>query len=308
MTEASAPAGSGRFERLSRRARALRDHHGFEWFVLATILVAGVNVGLETSPTLMAEAGSILKGVDRVVLGIFTVEILIKVLAEGRRPWRYFKSGWNIFDFTIVAVCYLPLDGEYAAVLRLARVLRIMRLVTTLPRLRILAGALLRSLPSMVYVTLLMLLLFYAYAVLGVFLFRGNDPGHFGDLPTAMLTLFRVVTLEDWTDVMYTAVLGSQVYPAQGPIPTGPDPQAFGVWGAVFFVSFVITGAMVMINLFIGVILTSITEVQSETVRDTLHLTAIEERERAVQASLERMQNEIAALRETLASPRQEPD
>ncbi len=289
-------------------ARRLRDDRRFEIFVLAVIVVAGINVGLETSTVLMNRYGGLLKTIDAVVLGIFTVEVFIKILAEGRKPWRYFFSGWNLFDFTIVVVCYLPLNGEYAAVLRLARVLRVLRLITTLPRLRILAGALLRSLPSMFYVTLLLLILFYAYAVLGVYLFRGNDPTHFGTLGHAMLTLFRVVTLEDWTDVMYTAIQGSDVYPAMGAIPMGPEPQAFGFWGAAYFVSFVVFGALVMINLFIGVILTSITEVQGEHLRDTLHVTDIEKRDATIQQSLDRMQAEVASLRQALAREGTPPD
>ncbi|MGF1449749.1 MAG: ion transporter [Opitutales bacterium] len=291
----------------SALARTLRDDRRFELFVLAVIVIAGINVGLETSPTLVERFGGLLRAIDAVVLGIFTLEAAIKILAEGRKPWRYFQSGWNLFDFTIVVVCYLPVEGEYAAVLRLARVLRVLRLITTLPRLRILAGALLRSLPSMFYVTLLLLILFYAYAVLGVYLFRGNDPGHFGDLGTAMLTLFRVVTLEDWTDVMYTAIQGSHVYPAQGAVPMGPEPQAFGFWGALYFVSFVVFGALVMINLFIGVILTSITEVQGENLRQTLHVPDMEKREVAMQQSLDRMQAELSSLREALARDKEPP-
>ena len=125
---------------------------------------------------------------------------------------------------------------------RLARILRAARLVTQIPRLQVLIGALLKSLPSMGYVSILLGLFFYVYAVMGTFLFRDNDPGHFADLGHSMTTLFQVVTLEDWTDVMYSAFYGTDVYPAQGPIPQGPIPEAFGYWGVFFFSSFVIIG------------------------------------------------------------------
>ena len=149
--------------------------------------------------------------------------------------------------------------------MRLFRILRVLRLITQIPKLQKLVLALLHSLPSMGYVVLLLSMHFYVYAVIGVNFFRGNDPGHFGDLGLALLSLFRIVTLEDWTDVMYTAILGSDVYPAQGAIPIGPEPEAFGVWAIIYFVSFVMVGALVMINLFIGVMVESLAETKLES-------------------------------------------
>ena len=131
---------------------------------------------------------------DQVILWIFVVEIVIKMGAEGKQPWRYFADPWNVFDFIIVAVCFLPINAEYAAVLRLLRLLRVLKLVRALPRLQILVGALLKSIPSMGYVSLLLLMLFYVYACAAVILFGENDPVHFRNLPLAMLSLFRVVT------------------------------------------------------------------------------------------------------------------
>ncbi len=110
-------------------------------------------------------------------------------------------------------------------------------------------------------------MLFYVYAVLGVYLFRGNDPVHFQDLSTALLTLFRVVTLEDWTDVMYIQMYGSEAYPnyadfAQAHLREAS--RAMPVLGAAFFVSFVMLGTMIMLNLFIGVIINSMSEAQAD--------------------------------------------
>ena len=147
------------------------------------------------------------------------------------------------------------------------------------------------------YVSLLLGLHFYVYAVMGTFLFRGNDPGHFGDLGQSMLSLFRVVTLEDWTDVMYSAVHGTAVYNAQGPIPVGPEPHAFGWWGVLFFVSFVVVGAMVMINLFVGVMVTSLSEAQAEALRHKLDITAIEEHEQALERTVDKLETELTELR-----------
>jgi len=145
------------------------------------------------------------------VLYIFVLEAFIKILAEGKKPWRYFQKGWNIFDFTIVAICFLPFNAQYVTVLRLARVLRVFRLATVIPRLQVLVAGIIKSIPSMFYVSALLFILFYIYAVLGIFLFRGNDPGHFGDLGTSLTSLFRLVTLDNWTDLLYTAYYGSDV-------------------------------------------------------------------------------------------------
>lgn len=281
-------------------ARALTTHKAFEIIVLAVILFAGVVVGLETSMGIMEQHGPSLHLANELILWIFIAEAALKIIAHGKEPWNYFKSPWNIFDFSIVVICFLPLGGTYIAVLRLARILRVIRLITVMPRLQVLVSGLLRGIPSMFYVTILLSILFYAYGVMGVFLFRGNDPGHFGDLANALTTLFRVVTLEDWTDVMYTAFHGSHVYPAQGPIPVGNEPQAFGWMGIFYFISFVICGSMVMINLFIGVVLTSLTEAQADQLREKMHLDESDEQIKDIEQSLDQLQHSLNQVRNSL--------
>ena len=132
---------------------------------------------------------------------------------------------------------------------------------------------------------------------MGTFMFRGNDPGHFGDLGRSMTSLFRVVTLEDWTDVMYTAYHGSDVYPAQGPIPVGDEPKAFGYWGVLFFSSFVIIGAMVMINLFVGVMVNSLSDAEADELRKKLHLDTDEEHDIALEAKMAVIEKELGELK-----------
>lgn len=282
-------------------AKRLTTHKAFENFILLVIIVAGVVVGLETSIGLVEQHGPLLHFANEAILWIFVAEAALKIIAQGNKPWRYFQSPWNIFDFSIVVVCFLPVGGAYIAVLRLARILRVIRLITVVPRLQVLVSGLLKGIPSMFYVTILLSILFYAYAVMGVFLFRGNDPGHFGDLGNALTTLFRVVTLEDWTDVMYTAYHGSHVYAAQGPIPVGSEPKAFGWLGIFYFISFVICGSMVMINLFIGVVLTSLTEAQAEQLRDKLHLDESDDHIGEIEHGLDELQRSLDQMRETLS-------
>jgi voltage-gated sodium channel len=237
----------------------------FQNFVTWTIVTAGVIIGMETSPAMVERFEHIFHFCDVLILSIFILEIVIKVGAEGRRPWRYFFDPWNLFDFLIVAVCFLPIDASFAAVLRLARLFRVLKLVRALPKLQVLVSALLKSLPSMAYVGLLLGLLFYIYSVAGVFLFGQNDPVHFGNLWIAMLSLFRVVTGEDWTDVMYIQMYGCQDYPFSGEfVKYCTDPVSYPIFGALFFVSFMFLGSLIILNLFIGVIMSGMEEAQKE--------------------------------------------
>jgi voltage-gated sodium channel len=235
----------------------------FQNFVTFIILFAGVLVGIETYPSARESYAGALHVLDVIVLSIFVAEIVLKMIAEGRRPWRFFHDPWNVFDFTIVAAAFLPFASEYATVLRLLRLLRVLRLVRALPKLQLLVGALLKSIPSMAYVGLLMFLLFYVYAVAGVFLWGENDPVHFGNLQTAMVSLFRTVTLEDWTDMMYINMHGCDQYGYEG-LTTCTTPSASPVGGAIYFVSFVWFGTMIILNLFIGVIIAGMNEAQQE--------------------------------------------
>lgn len=240
------------------------DSPAFQNFITAVIILAGIIVGIQTNHAAVESFGHVLEGIDYAILAIFVVEIIVKMGAEGNRPWRYFLDPWNIFDFAIVAVCFMPMDTQYVAVLRLARLLRVLKLVRALPRLQILVGALLKSIPSMGYVALLLGMLFYVYSVAAVFLFGANDPIHFSGLPIAMLSLFRVVTGEDWTDIMYINMFGCANYGYGGNEHLCTASNGYPVFAALFFVSFMLIGAMVILNLFIGVIMGGMDEAKAE--------------------------------------------
>ncbi len=232
----------------------------FHNFIIGVIIFAGVLVGLETYPGIASRYHTALAIADKLVLAIFIIEIALKMIALAPRPQEFFKDPWNVFDFLIVAVCLVPGLPGFGPVLRLVRLLRVLRLLTAVPKLQLLVSALLKSLPSMVYVTILLTLLFYIYAVAGVILFGKNDPVHFGDIGISLLSLFRVVTLEDWTDVMYLQIYGSDNYSgynleAAAMTDYAFEPKAMPVIGVIYFVSFVLIGTMVMLNLVIGVII-----------------------------------------------------
>lgn len=231
----------------------------FRYFILALILISGVIVGLETYPKYNQEFAGILKLLDQIIIYVFLGEIILKLLAEGKRPWQYFTDPWNLFDFIIVAICFIPnIDTHFVMVLRLARILRVFRIISIFPKLQILVNALLKSIPSMGYVVILLSLIFYIYAVLGSFLFAHEDPVHFGSLHISMITLFKVLTLEGWADIMNIQLYGSDDLSLQ----TEMKPGALGV--VVYFVSFILIGAMIVMNLFIGVIMNSMQESNQE--------------------------------------------
>jgi len=161
-------------------------------------------------------------------------------------------------------VCFLPLDTHYLAVLRLVRILRVLRLISVLPRLQLLVGALLKSLPSIGYVALLLSIHFYMYAVLGTFLWGENDPARFGSLPLSFLTLFQCVTMEGWVDIMHTQMWGCAQFVQSGAETLCTNSQGMPVIAPIYFISFIILGTMIILNLFIGVMMNSLQEMQAE--------------------------------------------
>ena len=235
----------------------------FRYFILGVILAAAVIVGIETYPAFYQKHHSLLHAVDRLILIIFAIEITLKIVAQGNRPWDFFKDPWNVFDFIIVGVCFIPgIDTHFVAVLRLARVLRVFRVISIFPRLQILVNALLKSIPSMGYVIVLLALIFYIYAVIGSFLFGIKDPVHFGNLHDSMITLFKVLTLEGWTDIM-----NIQLYGTNDPM-AEYNSKPISYASVIYFVSFILLGAMIVMNLFIGVIMNSMQESHQELERE----------------------------------------
>ena len=255
---------------MSSTCKSIVNSKIFQRLILVTILLAGVVVGVQTYKAFAREHAIVLNTLDSFILGIFVIEAVIKILAEGNRPQNYFRNPWNIFDFIIVVACLLGpvihLGADFLPVLRLARILRVLRLVSAIPKLQLLVSCLLRSLPSMFYVSILLFLLFYIYGTMAVFLFAENDPIHFRNLQTSILSLFRVVTLEDWTDVMYINMYGSENYgySSNDLAKWTPISSSSPLGGAIFFVSFVLIGTMIVLNLVIGVIMNSMDESNAE--------------------------------------------
>ncbi|MGL6290769.1 MAG: ion transporter [Silanimonas sp.] len=282
-------------------ARRIVDAPAFQRFITGVILFAAVLVGLETDKDLVAANGDLLHALDAVVLAIFAAEIVLKMIALAPQPWRFFRDPWNVFDFTIVVACLLPLGSQSATVLRLLRLLRVLRLVHALPRLQVLVGTLLKSLPSMGYVGLFLAMHFYVYGVAAVFLFGDNDPVHFGTLPLAVLTLFIVVTGENWSTTLYTQMYGCDQFGYEGFEALCTAPAAQPVLASLFFVSFILLGPMVILNLVIGVVMNSMQEAQVENER-------FDEQRRGGDAEHPTLEHELFELRQTLAATLERAD
>jgi voltage-gated sodium channel len=266
-------------------AKRLVQDSWFQRFVILTILLAGVLAGIETDATAVANHGPVLRALDAIVLGIFIVEAIMKLTAYCPRPWDYFRDGWNVFDFTVIVLCLLPMDSQFAVVLRLGRTLRLLRLVSALPKLQLLVGALIKSFSSMGYVGLLLGIMFYIYAIAGVHLFGGHDKEHFGSLSKAFLTLFQTITLDDWKFLFVSA---------QGSAPA---------IAAIYFISFILLGTMIMLNLFIGIIMNSMEEMHTEL--DEYNAAKREAAEKGgVLANLTALDQQLASLKTNLAELR----
>lgn len=293
-------------------SKKIVDSKWFQSIIIFVILAAGVIVGLETYSSLMQTHGELLHLLDHIVLYIFVLEILLKIIAKGSKPWEFFYDGWNVFDFIIVAVCFMPIGGAYVAVLRLARILRVFRLVSALPKLQILVGALLKSIPSMSYVGILLFLLFYIYAVIGTFMFGQNDPIHFGSLQVSMMTLFKTITLEGWIDFMNIQVYGSNVIGYEQFPDMARVPSSHPIAAPVYFVSFILLGTMIMLNLFIGVIISGMEETNKEEeikelakIREQLKNISVEQEINLIAEDLNKINESLRLLKNRINTARQ---
>ena len=230
-------------------SRRITESAWFNNFITTVIVLNGIVIGLDTSPDLAASYHDYFAAANTTFLLIYIVEAIIKMVAEAPHVQRYFQNGWNLFDFSIIVVSLIPATGQLATLARLARLLRVLRLVSTLPELRLIVATLVRSIPSMAHVLMLMSIIFYVYGVAGYHLFHDVDPTHWRNLGISLLSLFRIVTLEDWTDIMYAAM-------------------AVKPWAWIYFVSFVVLGTFVVINLFIAVVINNLDEAKAERLAD----------------------------------------
>ncbi len=264
------PPATGPLSGIRNRVRAFVEAKRFEHFIIAVIVINAIGLGFETSPTIMAQAGGVISQLDRLALGIFIVELALKLFAYG---WRFFKNGWNVFDLAIVSAALVP-AGDQFSVLRALRILRALRLVSVVPSMRKVIVGLFSAIPSIGTVIVMLLLLFYISAVMATKLFGEAFPEWFGDLGLSLYSLFQIMTLESWSMGIVRPVM--EVYP----------------YAWAFFVPFILLTSFIVLNLFIGVIVNAMAEATGEE--------AHTEREEILE-QLRALREDIQALRDQQA-------
>ena len=216
------------------RFYTIRSNKVFELLVISIIIFSALVIGVKTYE-IPEEVSHLITVLDWGITLFFMTEITIRFLAEENKK-NFFKSGWNIFDTLIVVVSVIPIDNtDMALIGRLIRIFRVLRMVSIIPELRLLLNSLLKALPQLGYVLLLMFIIFYIYAAIGSTFFHDINKELWRDIAVSMLTLFRVMTFEDWTDVMYETM---EVYPLS--------------W--TYFLSFIFFTAFAFLNMIIGIV------------------------------------------------------
>ena len=248
-------------------------------FIIALIVLNGVILGIQTSVGLTDYFGLWLSLLDQFILAVFVLEIVLKLAASGR---KFFRSYWNLFDFFVVAIALVPASGPFA-VLRVLRVLRLLRLISAVPRLRFVVEALLHAIPGIASIGVLILIIFYVFAVVATGLYGAVFPDWFGSLGRSMFTLFQIMTLESWSMGVVRPVM--QVFPF--------------AW--IFFVFFILVATFTMLNLFIGIIVETMQTLHAKSDEDEQSKRgSTEEDPASVIDELRGLREEIAQLNEKL--------
>jgi voltage-gated sodium channel len=261
--------------RVHRLARIV-DSPAFAALVLAVIVANAVVLGLQTYDDVVDEYGDLLDLMNDVFLVFFVGELVLRIGSYGRQPQNFFRDPWNVFDFVIIAAAFVPGLRSNSTLLRLARLLRVVRVVRLLPELRVLMLAIVRSLPPLFSMAVLTTVILFVYGMVGWLLFGDEDPDRWGDIGEAMLTLFVMLTLENFPA---TLERGMEIEPLS----------------IIYFVTFVLVAALIVLNVLIGVVLHSMEEARVIHAREEL-------RERGVEPTEEEAELEvrIAAIREAL--------
>jgi len=242
-------------------------------FVTALIVVNAVTLGLETAPSVMARFGPWLEWIDRLILWVFVAELAAKMVGRGL---GFYRNGWNLFDLVVVGIALAPSTGALS-VLRALRILRVLRLVSVVPSLRRVVASLVGAIPGLGAISGVLLLFFYVSAVLATKLYGDLAPELFGSIGGSMFTLFQIMTLEGWADIVRDIM--------------APQPFAW-----LFFIPFILVATFTMLNLFIAIIVNAM---QSEhEAEQKAELAAIQQASDDETATLSA---EIAAVRQDIA-------
>ena len=252
----------------------LAEHPKAQRFILGVIVFNALDLGLATSPWLGERTGWLLAALDVCCLGLFVLEIFMKLVV---RRLSFFRSGWNVFDFLVVGLSLLPGSGPLS-ILRALRILRVLRLFAKLPRLRLIVESVLQALPSIGWICALLFMLFYIFAVLTTSLFGKEFYEWFGSIGASMYTLFQVLTLESWSMGIVRPVMKY-------------FPHAY-----LLFIPFILATSFIVMNVFVGIIVGAMSEVAAEEKnRETEALTGGDLDNKKI------LEKELALLKEQIA-------
>jgi len=263
---------------LQGRVRRYLEKPRVQQFIMLLIVINAIILGLETVPSAMEQYGPVLLAIDHLILGVFVVEISLRIYAH---RLAFFRDPWSIFDFSVVAIALVPASGPLA-VLRALRILRVLRLLTLVPSMRRVVGALLGSIPGLSSIALVLLLIYYVFAVIATKLFGGNFPQWFGSIGESLYSLFQIMTLESWSMGIVRPVMVEH-------------PQAW-----IFFVIFILIATFTMLNLFIAIIVNAMQSFNAPENRERKH--ELDAARDHIEADLHR---ELAALRTEISELRQ---
>ena len=214
----------------------------FKNTIVLIILINSIVLGLITSDAIYAKFGKILEFILSTCVAIFTVEIILRIIAKG---WRFFLNGWNIFDFVLVSIALMPETGA-AITFRVFRVMRALRLVSSFKKLRHIVSAILVSAPHVFWAAVLLMIIFYIFGIMGQNLFHEEFPQWFGTLGETVYTLFQVTTLESWSMGIARPVM--KVFP----------------WAWCYFVPFVMISSYIVLNVVVGVVVNATSDLSDD--------------------------------------------
>ncbi len=232
-------------KKLKNNIRKIVESTLFQNFILAVIIVNAVLLGIMTYPVITSRFNFVFDLISNICVSIFVVEIILKLFCYGR---KFFRSGWNNFDFIIVLISLLPTGGVFSSfrVFRILRALRALRLIAHLERLRIIVQAIIDSIPNVAWASGLLLILFYIFSIMGTMLFGADFSDWFGTLGKSMYTLFQVMTLESWSMGIARPVISSFPF----------------AW--LYFVSFILISSFIVMNVIVGVVVNAIGEISAD--------------------------------------------
>jgi voltage-gated sodium channel len=277
------PTGAGgAFDAFRARLRTFIESRRVQQTITAIIVLNAITLGLDTSERAVRYAGDLLEHIDRVILGVFVLELASKMVAWG--PVGFFRRGWNVFDFIVVGIALVPSAGALS-VLRALRILRVLRLVSVVPAMRKVVQALLTAIPGVASIIALLFLVFYVFGVICTKLYGAAFPQWFGTIGESMYSLFQIMTLESWSMGIVRPVMAE-------------FPQAWLV-----FVPFILITSFAVLNLFIAVIVNAMQEQQATDLADARETLEedIEQQTKVLTAEITELRRELREVRGMLS-------